>query len=174
MTLDKHIRRAACLISTCAALQVAGLVGEAAYAAPAAQSAGQSAAAAHIAVEHSLTAILSQKSDVQSLIDGNDFERLRTKLAQIREELRQSRLQMDQALLTGGAWNKGTEKQKAAAIIEHMQEVDILSLMGVASISYDYPTHKVPSSVVDSTRKLFVVLEGLTGEVAALNHSLGG
>lgn len=176
MNLDKHIRRAACLISTCALLHGAGLARDAAYAAPAApaaQTAGQ-AATAHITAEHSLAAILNQKSDVQSLIDGNDFEQLRTRLAQIREQLRQSRLQMEQALLTGGAWNKGTEKQKASAIVEHFQEVDILSLMGVASISYDNPTHKVPSSVIDSTRKLFLVLEGLTGEVTALNRSLGG
>ncbi|MDB6101259.1 MAG: hypothetical protein JWO52_1258 [Gammaproteobacteria bacterium] len=124
----------------------------------------------HIALEQSLAAILSEKSDVFASIDGNDLERLRIQLAQIREQLRLSRLQMDQALLTG-AWSQTAEKAAAAQIIGRMQGIEILSLMGVATVSgYDYPTHKVPGSARDSTQKLFGALAELSADVVALNR----
>lgn len=124
----------------------------------------------HLALEQSLTTILSEKSDVFASIDGNDLERLRVQLAQIREQLRLSRLQMDQALLTG-AWSQKAAKAAASEIIGRMQGIEILSLMGVATVSgYDYPTHKVPGSARDSTQKLFGALAELSADVVALNR----
>jgi hypothetical protein len=126
----------------------------------------------HVEVERSLAAILERKAQVLTSIQTNDLEGLRAQLAQIRESLRQSRLQMDRALLVG-AWSHKNEKRKAAHIIERMQEVDILSLMGVAVASgYEYPTHKVPVAVADSTGRLFEVLGNLSAEVAMLNREL--
>lgn len=116
--------------------------------------------------------MLEQKPRVLRSIATNDLEGLRTQLAQLRESLRQSRLQMDRALLVG-AWSQKKEKRKAAQIIERMQEADILSLMGVAVASgYDYPTHKVPVAVADSTARLFAVLGDLTAQVVTLNRQL--
>jgi hypothetical protein len=126
----------------------------------------------HVEVERSLTAILERKAQVFHSIQTNDLDGLRTELAQVRESLRQSRLEMDRALLVG-AWSHKNEKRKAAHIIERMQEADILSLMGVAVASgYDYPTHKVPVAVADSTNRLFALLGDLTAEVTALNREL--
>jgi len=126
----------------------------------------------HLEVERSLAAILEHKPQVLSSIATNDLEGLRAQLTQVRESLRQSRLQMDRALLVG-AWSQKKEKRKAAQIIESMQEADILSLMGVAVVSgYDYPTHKVPVAVADSTEKLFALLGDLKTEVVTLNREL--
>jgi hypothetical protein len=125
---------------------------------------------AHIALEKSLDSILGEQANVFASIEGNDLERLRVQLAQIRERLRQSSQQMDQALLVG-AWNHKEEKAAAAEIIGRMQGVEILSLMGVATVSgYEYPAHKVPAAAADSTRKLFAVLKELTADVKALNR----
>ena len=126
----------------------------------------------HIEVERSLTAILERKAQVFNSVQTNDLDGLRTQLAQVRESLRQSRLEMDKALLIG-AWSHKNEKRKAAHIIERMQEADILSLMGVAVASgYDYPTHKVPVAVADSTNRLFALLGELAAEVTMLNREL--
>jgi hypothetical protein len=126
----------------------------------------------HVEVERSLTAILERKAQVFNSIQTNDLDGLRTQLAQVRESLRQSRLEMDRALLIG-AWSHKNEKRKAAHIIERMQEADILSLMGVAVASgYDYPTHKVPVAVADSTHRLFALLGDLVAEVTTFNREL--
>jgi hypothetical protein len=126
----------------------------------------------HVEVERSLIAILERKAQVFNSIQTNDLDGLRTQLAQVRESLRQSRLQMDRALLIG-AWSHKNEKRKAAHIIERMQEADILSLMGVAVASgYDYPTHKVPVAVADSTNRLFALLGDLVAEVTMFNREL--
>lgn len=126
----------------------------------------------HVEVERSLAAILQEKQQLLDNVRSDDLERLRAQLAQIREELRQSRLQMDRALLVG-AWSGKSVKKKAAHIIETMQEAEIVSLMGVAVASgYEYPTKKVPPAVAHSTGRLFSLLEDLQTEVTALNREL--
>jgi hypothetical protein len=139
-----------------------------------AQSPASKDTSAHLAVEQSLTAILNRRAEIQRSVDGNDLEHLGEQLQQIREALRESNLQMDQAFLFG-AWSHQSEKERAAPIIERMQEVQIVSLMGVATVAgYEYPTKKVPSAGKDSVRKLFTLLQSLITDVAALNRSLSG
>jgi hypothetical protein len=133
-------------------------------------SAIQTSLPAHLALQHSLNVIVDERAGVLASIAGNDLPRLRVQLTRIRQQLHDASRQMDEALLSG-AWSQKEAKATAAQIIGRMQGIEILSLMGVATVSgYEYPTHAVPAAAADSTRKLFEGLGSLAADVASLNR----
>jgi hypothetical protein len=138
---------------------------------PAADSSAiQASLPPHLALQHSLNVIAVERTGVLASISGNDLPRLRVQLTRIRQQLHDVSRQMDEALLSG-AWSHKEAKATAAQIIGRMQGIEILSLMGVASVSgYEYPTHAVPAAAADSTRKLFEGLGSLATDVASLNR----
>ena len=119
-----------------------------------------------------LAEVQNLKGEAESAIERNDIEGLGKLHSKIRTKVRDAHLKMDHAFLVG-AWKPAEYKQDAADIMGRLEGVEILNFISLAFLNgYDHPSKKMPPSVTDATRKMFVHLKSVTDRLEILNKSV--
>jgi hypothetical protein len=117
--------------------------------------------------------LYDSRSRAEKLIASHDLDGLRALHEELLGELRETRNQMDAALLAG-AWREPARKRMAFELISRLEGVRILNQVNRAFLTgYTYPTRKVSASLVDATTHLYTQLAMLKEEVRALNEQVG-
>jgi hypothetical protein len=112
------------------------------------------------------------KDAAESAIVRDDIEGLGKLHTLVRTKVRDAQIQMDHAFLVG-AWKPAEYKRDAADLMGRLEGVEILNFISLAFLNgYDHPSKKVPASVADATRKMFVHLNGVTERLRLLNKSV--
>ena len=127
---------------------------------------------AHLSCLKTLRGIQVVRAGMNEAIAHNDFPAVGNLHAQIKRDFMMTRSQIDDALVRG-AWNERRLKREAGEVLGSLEGLDILNFVALAFLTrYDYPTRKIPASVVDATQHMFVQLDGLIVKVEALNAKI--
>jgi hypothetical protein len=127
----------------------------------------------HLACGRTLLSVKKLEPQVSEAIKSNHLPELSRLLNTISQQLGTARKDMERALLLG-AWKSPEFKKYGFDLTGLLDTVQTLDFIGVAfTDSYSHPVGKVPSSVADSTRRMFQELEVLLTQVDELNKKVG-